>query len=59
MSDVTVDRLMLQVDSEAQQAYKGLDALDATLKKLQSTVGKLGLNGLAENMSSVANATKS
>lgn len=58
MSDVTVDRLMLQVDSEAQQAYKGLDALDATLKKLQSTVGKLGLNGLAENMSSVANATK-
>lgn len=65
MSDVDVGRLVLEVESVADNSTKGLDALTTSLSKLQSaTKGGLGLNTvitqltkLSKTVDSISNST--
>lgn len=57
MADSTIDRLVLQIDSDAKSATSGIDALATSLGKLKSaTSGGLGLGSIAKNMESLKSA---
>ena len=52
-----IDKLSLQISSDASSAVSGIDALSASLSKLKAaTSGGLGLNAVAKGLDSVKNA---
>lgn len=57
MADSTIDKLVVQIDSDATSATSGIDALATSLGKLKSaTSGGLGLSSVAKNLGTVKDA---
>jgi hypothetical protein len=57
MSDVTIEKLQLEVNSNSQNAVSGIDALSASLSKLKSSVkGGVGLTSVAKQITNLNTA---
>lgn len=54
---LTIDNLEIQIQAEAKKATGGIDALAASMKKLESALGNSG--GIVSNLTQIANALKS
>lgn len=60
MADATIDRLQIEIDSNAGSANKGLDSLVATLEKLKTaTKGGAGLGNTANKLAQVVKVVNS
>lgn len=53
---ITIDELEIQIESQATNATRGIDALAASLQKLETAVG--GSSTLAPNLTNIANALR-
>lgn len=57
MSDVTIEKLQLEVNSNSQNAVSGIDALSASLSKLKSSIkGGVGLSSVARQITNLNTA---
>lgn len=55
-SDMTIDNLQIQIETQASKATGGIDALAESMEKLKIAVGDS--NGLASNLTQISNAIK-
>ena len=53
MSDITLERLQVEVEAPATQAEKSISSLADTLGKLKNATKNLGLNGVAKQVSTL------
>ena len=57
MSDVTIEKLQLEVNSNSQNAVSGIDALSASLSKLKTSIkGGVGLSSVARQITNINTA---
>ena len=57
MSDVTIEKLQLEVNSNSQNAVSGIDALSASLSKLKTSIkGGVGLSSVARQITNLNTA---
>ena len=57
MSDVTIEKLKLEVNSNSQNAVSGIDALSASLSKLKTSIkGGVGLSSVARQITNINTA---
>ena len=57
MSDVTIEKLQLEVNSNSQNAVSGIDALSASLSKLKTSIkGGVGLSSVARQVTNINTA---
>ena len=60
MSDVTIEKLQLEVNSNSQNAVSGIDALSASLSKLKTSIkGGVGLSSVARQITNLNTALNS
>lgn len=57
MSEATIEKINIQINTEGKKASKGLDSLIESLKKLQNYANNLG--GVSAKLQSLANSVKS
>ena len=53
MSDITLERLQVEVEAPTTQAEKSISSLADTLGKLKNATKNLGLNGVAKQVSTL------
>ena len=57
MSDVTIEKLQLEVNSNSQNAVSGIDALSASLSRLKTSIkGGVGLSSVARQITNLNTA---